>query len=153
MSAVDRRGHSGVIAAVAGGALLCVGAASPWISLFAGLQSFSGLVGLYGRILFLAGALAVLGGAAMFRRDDRWLHRILGVLGVASTLFVAWLLVGLHSTTTALSNHATLVARPGAGLFIALAGAMLLATLVFSAATTRRDETRSDLLRVHGKPG
>ena len=53
--------------AVTGGVLVGVGAALPWLSLFAGLQSYSGLVGLYGRLLIVGAALAVAGGARQYR--------------------------------------------------------------------------------------
>lgn len=114
-------------ATLSGGALVCIGTALPWLSLFAGLQSYSGLVGVYGRVLFAGGMLAVFGGAALLVRGDRWLFMIVGALGFALTLFVSWLLLGLHATTRELSMHATLVARPGPGLFVGLGGALLVA--------------------------
>ena len=119
-------------AAVVGGALICTGTALPWLYFFAGLQSYSGLVGLYGRILFAGGVLAVVGGAAMLVRRDRWLRPALGAAGVLQTLFVIWLLLGLRSTALALLRmHAMLLARPGPGLFVALAGAVLVAATVW----------------------
>ena len=109
-----------------GGTLVCVGSALPWMSFFAGLQSLSGLIGLYGRILFASGALAVLSGAAMLRRSYRWLLPATFALGVLQTLFILWLLVGLRSTTRALGMHGMILARPGPGLFVAFAGAILI---------------------------
>ena len=109
-----------------GGTLVCVGSALPWMSFFAGVQSLSGLIGLYGRILFASGALAVLSGAAMLRRSYRWLQPATLCLGVSQTLFILWLLAGLRSTTRDLAMHAMLLARPGPGLFVALAGAILI---------------------------
>jgi len=123
---------AGVGAAASGGALICAGTALPWLSLFAGLQTYSGLVGVYGRVLFAGGVFALAGAAAMFVRADPWLPWLVGALGLALTLFVAWLLLGLHATTAALSMHATLVARPGPGLFVALAGALLVTTTAVS---------------------
>lgn len=121
--------HRGAIAsALSGGALVCTGTALPWLSFFAGLQTYSGLVGLYGRILFAGGALAVVGGAAMLVRRDRWLPRVVGGAGIVQTLFVVWLLFGLRSTTRELGSHAMLLARPGPGLFVALVGAILVAS-------------------------
>jgi VIT1/CCC1 family predicted Fe2+/Mn2+ transporter len=125
VSATPRRA---VAAAVLGGALTCVGAMLPWLTLFAGLQSYSGLVGLYGRLVLAAGVLATVGGVVMTTRSDRWLRRTLGGLGIALTLFVVWLLVGLRSTTGDLRHHAMLLARPGPGLFVALVGAILIAS-------------------------
>lgn len=114
-----------VSSALLGGALVSAGAALPWMSFFAGLQSFSGLVGLYGRILFASGALAVLFGVTMLLRREGWLRRTTAVLGAMQVLFIAWLLVGLRSTLEHLGMHAMLLARPGPGLFVALAGALL----------------------------
>jgi hypothetical protein len=113
---------------MSGGALVCIGSAVPWLSLFAGLQTYSGLVGIYGRVLFAGGVVAFLGGAMMLVRSERWLPVGVGALGVALTFLVTWLLVGLHTTTRELSMHATLVARPGPGLFVGLGGALLVAT-------------------------
>lgn len=122
--------HRAAIAcALIGGALVCTGTMLPWLSFFAGLKTYSGLVGLYGRVLFAGGALAVVGGGAMLVRRDRWLRRVVGAAGVAQTLFVVWLLIGLRATTRELGGmHAMLVARPGPGLFVALAGAILIAS-------------------------
>jgi hypothetical protein len=117
-----------MVAALLGGALTCVGAVLPWLTFFAGLQSYSGLVGLYGRLVLVAGVLSIAGGATMITRRDRWLRGAVASLGVALTLFVGWLLVGLRSTTGDLHHHAMLLARPGPGLFVAFAGAMLIAS-------------------------
>lgn len=132
MSGTERpRRLSAVVAVVVttvliGGALVCVGSALPWMSFFAGLQSLSGLIGLYGRILFASGALALLSGAAMVRGSHRWLQPATFALGVSQTLFILWLLAGLRSTMRALGTHGVLLARPGPGLFVALAGAVLI---------------------------
>lgn len=115
-----------VLTVLLGGALVCVGTMLPWMTFFAGLQSLSGLVGLYGRMLFASGALAVLSGAAMLQRRDRWLLPATAALGVIQTIFIVWLLVGLRSTLRQLDMHAMLLARPGPGLFVALVGALLL---------------------------
>lgn len=135
-----------VLGVFAGGTLICAGTALPWMFFFAGLQSLSGLVGLYGRVLFASGALAVLSGAAMLHCPSRWLHTAAAVLGVMQTLFVTWLLVGLHSTLQELGMHAMLLARPGPGLFVALAGAMLISAAVirpaWSDVRSRRNDAR-----------
>lgn len=112
---------------IVGGALVCVGTMLPWMSFFAGLQSLSGLVGLYGRILFASGALAVLSGTAMLHRRADWLFSSTAVLGGVQTVFVVWLLLGLRATLHQLGMHAMLIARPGPGLFVAMAGALLVA--------------------------
>jgi hypothetical protein len=126
-----------VAPALIGGALVCTGAALPWLSLFAGLQSYSGLVGLYGRVLFASGLVAAAGGVAMLVRRERWLRPVVGAVGVAQTLFVVWLVIGLRATTRELGGmHAMLVARPGPGLFVALAGAILIASALWLRASS-----------------
>ena len=119
-------GTAAVAVVLAGATLVCAGTALPWMSFFAGLQSISGLVGLYGRTLFGSGVLAALLGAAMLRRSHRWLQPTIAALGAAQTLFIIWLLLGLRATIRELGVHAMLLARPGPGLFVALAGAVLL---------------------------
>ena len=133
-----------VRAPIIGGVLVCFGAALPWMSFLAGLQSLSGLVGLYGRVLFASGALAVLAGAAMLRRNDSWMKFGTGLLGVLQTLFVLWLLMGLRLTIRNLGMHAMLLARPGPGLFVSLVGAMLISTSMLA---FRRDPPHRASLR------
>lgn len=119
------------ITAMIGGALVGTGAILPWLSLFAGLQSYSGMIGLYGRLLFGGGVLAVAGGVAILVRSYSWLRSSVGALGLVLALFTGWLLLGLRSTTRELGGHPMLIARPGPGLFVALIGALVVAgTLV-----------------------
>ena len=136
---------SGLIAVV-GGALVVVGAILPWLSLFAGLQSYSGMVGLYGRLLFAGGALAVVAGVAILIGSIRWLRPGVGTLGLLLALFTSWLLLGLRSTTRELSGHPLLIVRPGPGLFVALIGALVVAGLLVPGrhrfASDTRDEER-----------
>lgn len=125
---VDAPAYRPAAAALGGGALTCAGAMLPWLTFFAGLQSYSGLVGLYGRLVLGAGVLATIGGVAMITRRDRWLRITVAGFGVMLMLFVGWLLVGLRATTGGLQHQAMLMARPGPGLFVALAGAILIAS-------------------------
>jgi hypothetical protein len=118
--------HRAIAAVLMGGALVCAGSALPWMSFFAGLQSLSGLVGLYGRILLASGALAVLAGAAMLRRNDTWLPLATAALGLLQTIFILWLLIGVRDTMRGLGMHAMLLPRPGPGLFVCLGGALLI---------------------------
>ena len=117
-----------ILAVLVGGALICLGTMLPWMSFFAGLQTLSGFAGLYGRLLFASGALAALLGTAMLQRRNGWLPLVSGILGIAQTAFIVWLLFGLHATLGNLGMHAMLLARPGPGLFVALGGAMLVST-------------------------
>lgn len=118
------------IPAVTGGVLVAVGAVLPWMSLFAGLHPYSGIAGLYGRIAFAAGALSALGGVAILMRPDPRLRLAIGAVGAALTLFAAWVLLGLRATTRHLDQHAFLLPRAGPGLFVVLAGALVVTALL-----------------------
>ena len=121
------------ITAVTGGSLVVAGAMLPWLSFFAGLQSYSGMVGLYGRLLFAGGVLAVVAGVVILIGSIRWLRPGVGALGLLLALFTSWLLLGLRTTTRELSGHPLIVARPGPGLFVALVGALAVAGLLVPA--------------------
>jgi hypothetical protein len=102
----------------------------PWLSLFAGLQSYTGLAGLYGRLLFIGGGLAVAGGGLSLVRANRWLRPGIGALGLLLALFACWLLIGLRSITHELGRDPMLIARPGPGLWVVLAGAIIVTGLL-----------------------
>ncbi|MFL5577060.1 MAG: hypothetical protein ACJ79S_13940 [Gemmatimonadaceae bacterium] len=123
----DPRDRRTAVAAMIGGALTGIGAVLPWLSLFAGLQSYSGMTGLYGRLLFAGGVVAIVGGLAALVRPSRWLRAAIGALGILLVLFASWLVLGLRSATRALAAHPLLIARPGPGLVVALAGALVVA--------------------------
>jgi hypothetical protein len=113
-----------VMAALGGGALVMLGAWLPWLTLFAGLRRYGGLIGLHGRILFAGGALAIVAGIGALRTRRVWIHWGTSLLGLALVGFTWWLLVGLVGTL----RHGLgdlLVPRAGPGLFVALLGAAL----------------------------
>jgi hypothetical protein len=118
------------LVAAGGGLIVAAGTMLPWISLFAGLHPYPGIAGLYGRVMFAGGALAIAGGVAILVRPDPRLRLAIGGLGVGLTLFAGWVLWGLRSTTHGLERHPFLLARPGPGLFVVVAGALLVAALV-----------------------
>jgi hypothetical protein len=128
-----RRDWVGAAFAAFGGVLAVVGACLPWVTLFAGLQRYSGLTGWYGRIVLIGGAASIVGALAILHARGRWLRASLGVVGVALTALVAWSLVGLGATMRQLRQHPLLLARPGPGLFVALCGGLLVAVLLFPA--------------------
>jgi hypothetical protein len=120
----------GAAAATSGGAALVTGALLPWMSLFAGLQRYPGVDGLYGRILMTGGILAFAGGLALLTRPARRLRITIGLLGAALAGLATWVVLGLRSTTGALGHHPLLLARPGAGPFVALAGGLAVTALI-----------------------
>jgi len=114
-------------AVVLGGALVATGALLPWLTLFAGLQHYSGLIGLYGWLVLAGGVASVATGLAMFVRRERWLERGGLTIGLALTVFTLWLVGRLFETMHGIGADAMLVARPGPGLFVAMAGALIVA--------------------------
>lgn len=126
------------VPAVAGGVIVAVGAVLPWMSLFAGLHPYSGITGLYGRLTFAGGVLSVIGGVALLARPDPRLRRVIGGLGLALALFAAWVLLGLHQITRQVSQHPFLLPRTEPGLFFVIAGALVMAALLFE--SRRRNE-------------
>jgi hypothetical protein len=114
---------AGAALAGAGGALVMLGAWLPWLTLFAGLQAYGGLIGLHGRILFGGGVLATIAGIAMVRTRRVWIQQATILLGCCLLGFDGWLLAGLLETLH--RGDAMLVPRPGPGLFVALLGITL----------------------------
>lgn len=107
---------------VAGGGLVAAGAALPWLTLYAGFQHYSGLIGVYGWAILAAGAFSCAGGCAAVRLNARWLHRTGAMLGTAVFAFGAWLYAGLMQIVHR-QDAVMLVPRPGPGLYLVLIGA------------------------------
>ena len=113
-------------ATLAGGALVMLGAWLPWLTLYAGLERYGGLIGLHGRILFAGGLVAILGSLAVLATRHRLLRSGTALLGLTLFGFTCWLLAGLGGTLRH-GVSAMLVPRAGPGLFVSLAGAALIA--------------------------
>ena len=120
----DRR--AGVLG-VAGGAMVALGTVLPWFTLFAGLQPYRGILGLYGKVLLGGGLIAALAGAVLLVSGGLVLRRAVGVLGLGMAGFALWLMVGLFDTYRTLQANPMLVAQLGPGLFVAALGAALVA--------------------------
>jgi hypothetical protein len=112
---------------MAGGLLVIAGALLPWLTLYAGLQRYTGMAGLYGRLVLAGGASAFAAGVWMLRRRSLWMRWSTALLGAALTLFLTWLLVGLRDTLQGRMSP-MLVAHAGPGLFVAIMGAGLITT-------------------------
>ena len=112
-------------ATVAGGALVMLGAWLPWLTLFAGLQAYAGTAGLNGRLLLAGGAVAAVIGAALLARPSRALAWTATALGAAMTGLAVWVLVGLAALVRENATNPMMIARYGPGVFVALAGALV----------------------------
>src|SRR5262249_15034962 len=118
--------------AIAGGTGVMVGTLLPWFSLFAGLQTYPGILGWNARVLFCGGALSVLAGMAFLFVGGITLRWGLGFLGVGLLVFASWLLLALLRTFGQLSAEPMIFARCGPGLFVVTVGALgIFATLFF----------------------
>jgi hypothetical protein len=125
------------LAISAGGLLLALGAWLPWLTLFAGLQTVSGLAGPNGRAVLGAGVTAALLGALALRRPSPRLLGACAALGAVLVGFVAWLIVGLLGLARAHAADPMALTRVGPGLFVALAGALLVAAASIAARRER----------------
>lgn len=114
-------------ATMLGGLLVMLGVALPWLTLFAGLQRYSGFAGPNGRMLFAGGCIAMGIGVARVRSTRPALAVATAVLGVALLGFALWLLVGLRQMLGAYATNPMTIARSGPGLFIATGGAAMIA--------------------------
>lgn len=119
---------------IAGGTLVATGALLPWLTVFAGLQTYAGTAGLHGRLLLGGGLVAIVLGAAhavmvsrsgmgpRLRRAAR-LTSVTGLaLGAAMMGLAGWAMVGLVGLVRARATDPMMLADYGPGLFVALAG-------------------------------
>jgi hypothetical protein len=111
---------------MAGGLLVMLGAWLPWLTMFAGLQRYAGVIGFNGRLLFASGVIAFVGGLySWWRSGSELVWGGVTILGLAITGFAGWLLLGLYQMVQH-GLDAMLIARPGPGLFVVLLGALLI---------------------------
>jgi len=125
--------HRGRIALLAmiGGAVIIVGALLPWISLFAGLQAYAGIRGVYGRLLCGGGALSIIGGVWFLLCGGLTLRWALGVLGFVLLTCASWLGLALRQTLAHLAADPLLLAGFGPGLLFIVLGALLVSAILF----------------------
>lgn len=110
---------------IAGGVLVMAGAVLPWLTLFAGLQQYSGMIGLYGRITFAVGFIACTAGAIAPQKWRQLLFPASAATGIALLAFGAWLYEGVLEIARR-PDTVMIVARSGPGLFVIMAGGVLL---------------------------
>ena len=114
-----------VSAAVAGGALMAIGAFLPWLTLYAGLHPLRGVIGLNGRVFAAGGAVCLVAGVRGWMRPAPGVRWVVALFGGSLAVFGIWLIVQLLITYRHLRANPMLVPRLGPGLFIAVAGALV----------------------------
>ncbi|CAN5841035.1 hypothetical protein BH23GEM9_BH23GEM9_03590 [soil metagenome] len=119
-------------AALAGGGLIMAGTCLPWLTLFAGLHTYPGIMGLWGRLLFAGGALAAAAGMACLLTRHGIAPAACRVMGPVLLSGSVFLLLRQHAAYRELvSTQPMMVPGVGSGLYVVLAGAALVtATLV-----------------------
>jgi hypothetical protein len=131
------------LTAVAAGVLIVTGALLPWVEAFAGLLPISGVRGGNGRVLAAAGAVVAAAGLWQLARGGRAARWLAGLAGFAGAGFSGYLLIQLVRTVRDLGGDSMVIARPGPGLPVVLAGSLAaFATLLFppsEQASLRRD--------------
>jgi hypothetical protein len=123
-----------LLVTVIGGVAMVTGALLPWMTFYAGLQPIAGTRGGYGKAVLLAGVAVCIVGAVRSREDARWTRVLLAVIGssvVAGGALLLWRAWQLVSSQGALM----LVPRLGPGLFVVIAGGLL---ILVSQALARR---------------
>ena len=132
--------------AVVGGGCAVAGAALPWLTVYHGLDSYSGLAGTNGQILAAGGATAVLLGLVYCVRTTAVVRYLIGGLGFALALFSAYLVAQLLSIYEQL--HGIYLPALGPGVFLAAGGALL----TFSTLFVRTDSDLCSIGQVQGEP-
>jgi hypothetical protein len=123
---------------IVGGALMVAGSLMPWLSLYAGLDTITGVDGMNGRVLIGAGALSVTAGVLYALRPSKQLQYGLAAFGFAASTFAAWVLSQLLGSYQQLHSDPFVVASLGTGTFVALGGALLvLGTLLLPQQTAQ----------------
>ena len=69
-----------------------IGACLPWLTLFAGMSQYSGLIDTHGQILFAGGALTMLWCAGIRRTDQRGVRWGSVLMGLALLGVNLWLM-------------------------------------------------------------
>jgi hypothetical protein len=132
---------------VAAGAVVLGGAFLPWVGVFAGLMQIPGVRGGNGQILAVAGALIIAAGLWDLVGGSHRARWAGGLAGFAAAGFSGYLLIQLNASMRVLGGDSMVVARPGPGLPVALAGSLAaFATLLLppsAQATLRRGPRRA----------
>lgn len=105
-----------------GGVLTMAGSALPWMSMFAGLKQYPGLLGLNGwMVLAIGGALALV---PLMERRGVHTSPLAIILSLFALAVSGYAITGLRSITGDMGN-ALMVPRMGPGLPVAIAGSII----------------------------
>ncbi|MFN2602581.1 MAG: hypothetical protein ABR582_07495 [Gemmatimonadaceae bacterium] len=110
---------------ILGGMTIVAGTLMPWMTLFAGLHTYRGIIGLYGRLIAGGGVVTVALGVLLGARDNRLVRWSAGFLGAAILLFSLLLLRNLVAVVGNLRGDPMTVASAGHGLYVCAVGAAL----------------------------
>lgn len=116
---------------IVGGGLMIGGAVLPWLTVYAGLDTFRGTDGLNGRILGAAGVASIAISLVYALRPAPRVRSLIGLLGFAASGFAAWVIAQLVGTYQQLGGDPFALPGLGLGAFVALAGGLcVLSTLL-----------------------
>lgn len=129
--ATARPGRRSLITLLAVGGAGCTiaGAVLPWLTVYEGLDSYSGIAGTNGQLLAAGGAAAALLGLVYRVRATSPVRYLIGGLGFVLALFCAYLLAQLLSVYKQL--HGVFLPALGPGVFLATGGALLIFSTLF----------------------
>ena len=140
-SPISLRGHGWASpVALLGSGLVAVGTVLPWFSFFAGLHPVRGVDGMNGRLLLATGIILMLASGVALVRSKPGLQRGIGWAGLLLSGVLAVLMSRIFEAHEQLSANPMMVARLGPGLFVSVAGAVLVAATLLLPAR-RRDQT------------
>ena len=122
---VEGRGVTAAIVIV-GGVTVVVGTLLPWMTLFGGLHAYRGIIGLYGRLIAGAGLVAITLGCVLAAREHPLLRVTAATLGLAIFSFSTILIRNMMSIVGSHRGDLMMIAAPGSGLYVCLAGAGLM---------------------------
>jgi hypothetical protein len=111
---------------IIGGMTVVVGTLLPWMTLFGGLHTYRGVIGLYGRLIATGGVLAIALGSYLGARDNQVVRAAAAILGVTIFCFSTILIRNMMSIVGNHRGDPMMIAAPGWGLYVCLIGAALM---------------------------
>jgi hypothetical protein len=111
---------------IVGGMTVVAGTLLPWMTLFGGLHTYRGIIGLYGRLIASGGVLAIALGLVLTAKENLLVRAAAAILGVAIFSFSTILIRNMMSIVGNHRGDPMMIAAPGRGLYVCLAGAALM---------------------------